>query len=101
MNGAYTRGIAFIMEGTTEKVFYQAFLKWIAESNSCTFLRGESIDKGDIYFEWVTATEKVLIKFNVVGTVTQVSHSGKWFSTKCSKEHRISCFMMLKGSAAI
>ena len=89
MNGAYTRGIAFIMEGTTEKVFYRAFLKWIAESNNCTFARGESIDNGDIYFEWDNGTEKVLIKFNVVGTVTQVSHSGKWFTTKCSKEYRM------------
>lgn len=89
MNEAYTRGIAFIMEGTTEKVFYRTFLKWIAKSNHYTFVKGEGIDNGDIYFEWDNGTEKVLIKFNVVGTVTQVSHSGKWFATKCSKEYRV------------
>ena len=89
MNGAYTKGIAFIMEGPTEKIFYKTFLRWIAEKNNCTFLKGENLDKGDIYFEWDNGVEKLLIKFNVVGTVTQVSHSGKWFLNKCSKEHKM------------
>ena len=90
MDGVYKSGIAFIMEGTTEKVFYRALLKWIAENNNCTFSGGEVIDKGDIYFEWINSgKEKVLIKFNVVGTVTQISHSGKWFESKCSKAYKI------------
>ncbi len=95
MDEAYTRGIAFIMEGTTEKVFYRTLLGWIAKNNNCKFSRGESLDKGDIYFEWDNGAEKILIKCNVVGTVTQVSHSGKWFSAKCSKEHKMPWKVML------
>ena len=89
MSGDYSRGMAFIMEGATEKVFYRSFLKWIAEKNQCTFEKGEDLENGDIYFVWDNGSEKLLIKFNVVGTVTQVSHSAKWFSSKCAKEYKI------------
>ena len=75
--GEYTRGIAFVLEGATEKVFYRAFLKWFAEQNNCSFVKGDNLDNGDIYFEWDNGAETILIKFNIVGTVTQVSHSGK------------------------
>lgn len=89
MNEGYSRGVAFILEGTTEKVFYRSFLKWVSENNSCIFERGENLDNADIYFDWDNGHEKVLIKFNVVGTVTQISHSAKWFSSKCAKEYRM------------
>jgi len=85
----YSRGIAFIMEGTTEKVFYRSFLKWISENNQCIFERGEDLNNADIYFDWDNGNEKILIKFNVVGAVTQVSNSGKWFSTKCAGAYKI------------
>ena len=77
------------MEGTTEKVFYRTLMKWIAKNNNCSFLRGKDVDNGDIYFEWINGSEIILIKFNVVGTVTQISHSGKWFLTKCAKVFKI------------
>jgi len=89
LSGDYSRGMAFIMEGATEKVFYRSFLKWIAEQKQCTFEKGEDLENGDIYFVWDNGSEKILIKFNVVGTVTQVSHSAKWFFSKCSKEYKI------------
>ena len=38
--GEYTRGVAFVLEGATEKVFYRAFLKWFAEQNNCSFVKG-------------------------------------------------------------
>lgn len=85
----YTRGIAFVLEGATEKVFYRAFLKWLAKQNNCSFVKGDNLDNGDKYFEWDNGVETLLIKFNIVGTVTQVSHSGKWFSNKCAKKYKI------------
>lgn len=85
----YSRGIAFILEGATEKVFYREFLKWVALKNQCSFIKGNNLDNGDIYFEWDDGSEKILIKFNVVGTVTQISHSGNWFSSKCAKQYKI------------
>lgn len=87
--GDYTRGIAFVLEGTTEKVFYRAFLKWLADHNNCSFVKGDNLDNGDIYFVWNNGSEIILIRFNIVGTVTQVSHSGKWFANKCAKKYRM------------
>lgn len=85
----YTRGIAFVLEGATEKVFYRELLKWIAQSNQCCFEKGENLDDGDIYYIWNDGAEKTLIKFNVVGTITQITNSGNWFSSKCTKLHKI------------
>ena len=89
MSTDYVKGIAFIMEGTTEKVFYRAFLQWLAEKHGCRFERIDSTDTGEILFEWAEGTEVVLIKFNVVGAVTQAAHSGKWFKNTCSKKYKI------------
>ena len=89
MSENYTRGIAFIMEGTTEKVFYRTYLQWLAEKNNCTFEKLKVSDSGDIPFVWKNANEKILIKFNIVGTVTQVVHSGRWFANACAKKYKI------------
>ena len=89
MGEGYTRGVAFILEGATEKVFYRAFLKWLSWKKGHSFIKGEQPDNGDIYYEWENGDEKILIKFNVVGAVTQVSHSGKWFVNRCAKDYKI------------
>lgn len=62
--GEYTRGIAFVLEGATEKVFYRAFLKWFAEQNNCSFVKGDNLDNGDIYFEWDNGAETMIESLN-------------------------------------
>ena len=90
MSSEYTRGIAFIMEGATEKVFYRSFLRWLAENNEgCSFDKIDNLDIGEIAFEWTSGEKTLLIKFNVVGAVTQVIHSGKWFANTCAKKYKI------------
>ena len=90
MSDEYTKGIAFIMEGATEKVFYRSFLQWLADNNEgCSFDKIDNLDIGEIAFEWESGVESVLIKFNVVGTVTQIIHSGKWFANTCAKKYKI------------
>ena len=90
MSDEYTKGIAFIMEGATEKVFYRSFLQWLADNNEgCSFDKIDNLDIGEIAFEWNFGKESVLIKFNVVGTVTQIIHSGKWFANTCAKKYKI------------
>ena len=49
MSGDYSRGMAFIMEGATEKVFYRSFLKWIAEQKQCTFEKGEDLENNQLH----------------------------------------------------
>lgn len=90
MSYEFTKGIAFILEGATEKVFYRSFLQWLAENNEgCSFDKIENMDIGEIAFEWKSGNESVLIKFNIVGAVTQVIHSGKWFANTCAKKYKI------------
>lgn len=90
MNNEFIRGIAFVVEGATEKVFYRNFLQWLADNNeNCSFNKIDNPDIGEIAFEWLSGEESILIKFNVVGTVTQVVHSGKWFTNTCAKKYKI------------
>ena len=61
------------MEGATEKEFYKSFLKWMAnENDGCTFEKGENADIGEIVYFWTNKDKKILIKFNVVGAITQM-----------------------------
>ncbi len=86
---SYTKGIAFIMEGSTEKVFYRSFMTWLANRQGCKFEKIDALDTGEVLFEWINGEETILIKINVVGAVTQLVHSGKWFSNTCAKRYRI------------
>ncbi len=86
----YTEGIAFVLEGATEKVFYKAYLEYLSALDEKTSLiRDKSTDDGEIFFCWQSGEKKILIKFHVVGTITQIVHSGKWFFNMCSKKHKI------------
>lgn len=86
----YTEGIAFILEGATEKVFYKAYLEYLsALDKNFLLVREKSTDDGEIIFCWQANEKKILIKFHVVGTITQIVHSGKWFLNMCYKKQKI------------
>lgn len=86
----YTEGIAFILEGSTEKVFYKAYLEYLCKiDGKSIFTKDKSDDDGEIIFCWECDDRRILIKFYVVGTITQIVHSGKWFSNRCSKKYKI------------
>lgn len=86
----YTEGIAFILEGTTEKVFYKAYLDYLLSmSVNASLVKEVSPDDGEIVFCWSNGDKKILIKFFVVGAITQIVHSGKWFQSKCIKKYKI------------
>lgn len=89
MSEEYSKGIAFIVEGVTEKVFYRSFLQWLSDKNvGCSFEKINNSDDGEVAFKWKNGKNSVLIKFNVVGAITQVVHSGKWFANVCAKKHK-------------
>ncbi len=47
----YTEGIAFILEGATEKVFYKAYLEYLSALDEKTSLiRNKLTDDGEIIF---------------------------------------------------
>lgn len=85
----FTEGIAFIMEGKTEKVFYKCFLDHICTSNVNIKFDKEFSDDGEIYYTWSSSSKKIIIKIFVVGTISQITHSASWFANKCSKKMKI------------
>lgn len=82
----YTEGIAFILEGATEKVFYKAYLEYLSALDEKTSLiRNKLTDDGEIIFCWQSGEKKILVKFYVVGTITQIAHSSVlayWYLVK-------------------
>lgn len=56
--GIYKAGMAFIVEGATEKVFYTEYLRDFAQSNEYTFSEIESMEYYD--YEVGCRSEKCL-----------------------------------------
>lgn len=57
----YTEGIAFILEGATEKVFYKAYLEYLSALDEKTSLiRNKLTDDGEIIFCWQSGEKKIL-----------------------------------------
>lgn len=79
-------GVALIVEGSTEKVFYSEFIKNRANAHGVSVrevVDGDSVDyvikRHDGFF--------VLVKFNNVGTVSQMTNSAAWFHRSCVLRH--------------
>lgn len=87
--GDFMKGIAFILEGETEKVFYLALLKHLCQKHT-----GVSIEKctdvstGEVFYTLGNEQHKVLIRFNVVGTISQITNSGNWFEKRCYGQNK-------------
>ncbi len=85
----FNKGVAFILEGTTEKVFYLELLKFFQKKHpEVDFIRNLDDNTGEISYILQKASTKVLIKFNVVGTISQVINSGEWFVNRCLQPHK-------------
>lgn len=60
----YTEGIAFILEGATEKVFYKAYLEYLSALDEKTSLiRNKLTDDGEIIFCWNLVKKRFLSNF--------------------------------------
>lgn len=85
--GIYKAGMAFIVEGATEKVFYTEYLRDFAQSNEYTFSEIESMEYYD--YEVGSPVGKVLIKIRDVGTVSQIANAGVWFKSVCVGQYNV------------
>lgn len=90
MDKDFSFGVAFILEGDTEKVFYVSFLE-----SCCKKYPGARLDKltspttGEILYALTRSDgSKVLIKLFVVGTISQITNSGDWFLRRCYHAHK-------------
>ena len=86
----FTEGLALILEGTTEKVFYKNLLIYLQSLDSKIVMQKEmERDSGDMIYIWIKGKRKVIVKTYVVGTITQIIHSGKWFANRCANKYKL------------
>lgn len=82
----YNAGVALIVEGATERVFYSEFVKNRACARGIAVARVADGD-GTNYAVTMSDGTSVLVKFNNVGTVTQMTNSAEWFLRSCAARH--------------
>ncbi len=89
MGNDFEKGVAFILEGDTEKVFYLSLIKHLCKKYDAVSL-DKQIDpvNGEIFYTLGTTDHKVLIMFNVVGTISQITNSGTWFEKRCYGQYK-------------
>ncbi len=84
----YDRGVAFILEGDTEKEFYMALLNFLCKKHRTSLERQVKNESSpDIVYSIETPNGVFLIKFNVVNAISQVPRAGKWFLSQCYKKY--------------
>ena len=82
----YDIGVALIVEGSTEKVFYSEFIENRALVHSIPIAKAVDGD-GTSYVATRHDGTSVLVKLNNVGTVTQMTNSTEWFHRSCASRH--------------
>ncbi len=82
----YDIGVALIVEGGTEKVFYSEFIETRALAHGVFIAKVEDGD-GTNYIVTRRDGTSVLVKLNNVGTVTQMTNSAEWFHRSCASRH--------------
>ena len=80
----YTGGIALIVEGATEKVFYSELIRLRALVHGATVERA-SDGNGTSFSVTRQDGSSELVKINNVGTVTQMTNSAEWFLRACGR----------------
>lgn len=82
LGGKYAVGVAFIMEGVTEKVFYKAYARHVAARLrlSCEELIVSDTPAFVVSGEGGSA----LLLFHSVGSVSQIPNAGSWFTRVCA-----------------
>ncbi len=89
MADCFEKGIAFILEGDTEKVFYISLLKHLCEKyDGVVFQKQIDPNSGEIFYTLGNEERSVLIKFNVVGTISQITNSGSGFEKRCYGQYK-------------
>lgn len=89
MGDCFEKGIAFILEGDTEKVFYFSLLEHFCKKYSgITIQKKTDANTGEIFYVLGNSEHSILIKFNVVGTISQITNSGNWFEKRCYNQYK-------------
>ena len=75
----YVKDLAFVVEGSTERVFYHEYLQWCCRKKPGTSI--EQLPNKD--FAIRAKDGDVLIRFNVKGSVSSVPNAMNWVRSTC------------------
>ena len=84
-NHAYKKGVAFIVEGATERVFYEEYLMKLCSDCGMTMVKDRESQENKYVIH--KADKSILILINNVGSVSQMTNSATWFHRACVKEY--------------
>ena len=82
---SYEKGIAFIVEGATERVFYEEYLKKLCSERGMTITKDEKSQENK--YTICAENRSILVLINNVGSVSQMTNSATWFHRACVKEY--------------
>lgn len=85
---SFTKGLALILEGATELVFYEELLLNLSNKNNFNLSKQIDEETFQEFFEVKTSNNYLLIKLNNVGTITQITNQEEWFKNNCYKRHK-------------
>lgn len=90
----YAYGVALIVEGATERVFYSEFISSRAMSYGASVA---SVTEGDGTNLAITRGDGlvVLVKIYGVGAISQMTNSADWFRRACVARHDLPWFVFL------
>ena len=78
-------GLAFIVEGATDKIFYREYLSQLCKRSSFGFVKDDNSQED--CFHIVFPVGQVTVMLNSVGSVTQMANSATWFHRVCIDEY--------------
>lgn len=99
---SYEKGIAFIVEGATERVFYEEYLKKLCSERGMTITKDEKSQENK--YTICAENRSILVLINNVGSVSQMTNSATWFHRACVKDTAISagqCFCAMTRTPTI
>lgn len=89
----FDAGIAFIVEGHTERVFYSEYMRHLSESMRFEIEEVGSVDTED--YAIASHGRRVHLRINNVGSVSQIANAGVWFRRSCVAREDIPWYVFL------
>lgn len=78
----YNSGIAFIVEGATEKVFYEEYIRAACKKREQVQISDLEDCDGPCYAIG-NGRKSILVKFDCTDSITQMTNSATWFDRAC------------------
>lgn len=78
-------GLAFIVEGATEKVFYLEYLSQLCKANGLTLRK--NLETQEDRYAITSANDEKVVMMTSVNSVSQMTNSATWFDRACVGEN--------------